>query len=210
MPKYAINKGYDDSNNDEPSDYVEMDDMDFNTEKGWFVSGVQLFLIVCLCAALVIVTGLAVGLTAPECETVAPPPPPPWENIRLPDSIVPIHYDVELQPLLPPCSRAFALHGKVSVNITAIKSTNMIVFHSDNITVDEKSIKLSSHSDDTEAPQYDRSTVDDKNTFFIIYLKNNLQAGKEYSVFMKFEGWINDKLHGFYRSKYMTPDGEEK
>ena len=40
-------------------------------------------------------------------------------------------------------------------------------------------------------------------------LKSPLKAGSEVKMHVHFKGILNDKMKGFYRSKYTSPDGKD-
>ena len=46
--------------------------------------------------------------------------------------------------------------------------------------------------------------------FYIGMLSEELEVGKNYTLSMDFTGYLNDKLHGFYRSVYTDIDGNKK
>lgn len=46
--------------------------------------------------------------------------------------------------------------------------------------------------------------------FYIAHLKKELQKGRKYVLSMEFLGYLNDKLHGFYRSTYMDAAGNTR
>lgn len=50
---------------------------------------------------------------------------------------------------------------------------------------------------------------DKENESVSILFPSSLPEGTG-SLFMKYTGVLNDKMKGFYRSKYVTPSGEEK
>ena len=63
-----------------------------------------------------------------------PKPLMPWTNIRLPSNLVPIHYNIELQPILTPkVGEDYTFYGNSSVLFTVQKATPFIIIHSRNL-----------------------------------------------------------------------------
>lgn len=126
--------------------------------------------------------------------------PFPWNHINLPDSIVPLRYNLILHPNMT----AMYLKGQMEVIFTVVKETNLIVFHGKNISIDVVMVK--NRSNDRE--------ILTRNTLYYphhqqisIELKNYLQPGNNYSLALRYEGKIRTDLEGLYLSSYMTPGG---
>ena len=49
-------------------------------------------------------------------------------------------------------------------------------------------------------------TSDLEYEFFVLNLAEELQPGTTYVLTMDFIGYLNDQLHGFYRSQYTNED----
>lgn len=79
--------------------------------------------------------------------------PPLFENqqvitsaYRLPNSVVPTHYNVELQPILDNgYGTRFTAPGKVFIDVTCKTSTNSITLHALTLNILQASIKVSLH-----------------------------------------------------------------
>ena len=55
----------------------------------------------------------------------------PWHNVRLPSTVVPIRYEVDLKPVLTPDdSGLYWFYGSSSVVFTVLKNTTTILLHS--------------------------------------------------------------------------------
>lgn len=123
---------------------------------------------------------------------------------RLPKHVVPKHYDLELVPNL----EKFTFKGKTAVKVLIESPTNEIVLNS--LDLELTNVKLiynDGGSCSTLIPSEVRlSTADETAT---ILFDKPLVRG-EASLHCEFNGEINDKMKGLYRSKYLTPDGEER
>ena len=53
-------------------------------------------------------------------------------------------------------------------------------------------------------------TYDNQREFYHAHLQHPLTKGRRYVLSMEFEGYLNDQLHGFYRSSYKDSSGTER
>ena len=51
-------------------------------------------------------------------------------------------------------------------------------------------------------------TYDPEKEWYVAHLANQLQVNDTVVLSMRFTGFLNDKLKGFYRSTYTMPNGE--
>ncbi|ROT69092.1 putative aminopeptidase N-like isoformX1 [Penaeus vannamei] len=96
-------------------------------------------------------------------------------DVQLPRSIKPLHYVVKLQPFI---NGNFSIVGYMEVEMEV----------SDQAT--SRGLRIKKH-------EYDHSRH-----FYIAHLRKELQKGKRYILSMEFLGYLNNKLHGFYRATY--------
>ena len=67
----------------------------------------------------------------------------PWLNSSLPRNLVPVHYEVDLKPILTPdASGTFWFNGSSKVTFTVKKKTDKVLIHSRDL--DYNSLKLTS------------------------------------------------------------------
>jgi len=133
--------------------------------------------------------------------------PFPWNNIRLPDSIVPIKYELFMWPNLT----VFQFDGNVSILLDVKKSTDFILFHSKELTVRSCAVtKVSPSSTHGEAIRVVRMLEYIRNEQIYLQLESDLMAGEKYLLLIKFNGTLTDSLAGFYRSSYDTKSGEKR
>ncbi|GFT12414.1 aminopeptidase N [Nephila pilipes] len=184
--------------------------VNFRQPKGYFVPRWALVGAGVAAALALLVVGLLVGYLAPchaktgsgsgETDDVSKPLP----YVRLPRSVVPDHYDVELQPFIFPDN--FTFEGKVRVVIRVLEPTNNVTLHINNVTVREASVRLSG----PDAPGVASMSEDKERQFYILHLKSDLVAGRQYEVQMDYLGTLNDQLAGFYRSSYKDDAGQTR
>ncbi|XP_078539358.1 aminopeptidase N-like [Lissotriton helveticus] len=142
--------------------------------------------------------------TTPAAST--PPPSHPWNRYRLLKSLIPHHYDVELQPYLEKDSRGlYIFKGKSSVYFRCTNATNVILIHSNKLNYTMQSsfhVSLSS-VDGSHPPSIRRTWPETLTQYLVVELNANLENGKDYSMYTEFTGELADDLAGFYRSEYM-------
>lgn len=128
--------------------------------------------------------------------------PFPWNDVRLPDSLVPLRYSVVLHPNLT----TLFLRGQMEVIFAVEKETNFIVFHGKNVTLTVVMVK-------------DMNQREILNTRILYYpphqqiyieLKNYLQVGSNYSLALRYEGRVRTDLEGLYLSSYKAPNGMKR
>ena len=139
-------------------------------------------------------------------------PKEPWEKFRLPDSLVPISYNVTLWPRLKPNeNQLYIFTGNSTVIFECKNETDLILIHSNRLnltTFDGHHAKLTALNG-TEAPRLKKTWPEVSTQYLVIQLDSKLQVGTKYELFTDFVGELADDLGGFYRSEYME-DGEKK
>ena len=148
----------------------------------------------------------------------------PWHAIRLPQTLFPVSYKIELKTDL----KLFQVKGNVTILVTCAKSTANIILHLKemnvfNIAVVEKNYhrvqdvaveeglteRSKERNTDRELPvigTMKNNTLE----MFLIEVREDLTPKRNYEIHMKFEYPLTDKLIGFYRSSYKTSGGEKR
>lgn len=119
---------------------------------------------------------------------------------RLPKTVVPKHYDLLLKPDL----KSFVFEGKVTVQIQVNAVTNTIVLNALDLVV--KNVNYNTECGHHKPSNTELSIEDETLT---ITFPEPIPAGNG-ALDFEFTGEINDKMKGFYRSRYTSPDGEER
>ncbi|XP_047472166.1 aminopeptidase N-like [Penaeus chinensis] len=129
-------------------------------------------------------------------------------GIRLPSSLKPLHYLVKLQPFI---NGNFSIFGYMEVEMEVLEPTSKIKLHMADIITQNDTIKVyTPGKTGSQAVRIKKHEYDHDRQFYIAHLKKELQKGKKYILSMEFLGYLNDKLHGFYRSTYMDADGNTR
>lgn len=128
-------------------------------------------------------------------------------NVRLPRSVVPHSYKIELVPFI--WENNFTFNGEVMIIVNVTETTNNITLHVHDIKVTETNLsKINDLENDgfIEESQMviERTSTDEEKQFFIIHSAESLEVGMQYKVGIKYIGNLNDVLQGFYRSSYVV------
>ncbi|KAE8297384.1 Aminopeptidase N [Larimichthys crocea] len=136
----------------------------------------------------------------------------PWDHYRLPNSLVPVFYNVTLWPRLEPnADGMFIFTGHSAVVFRCVKETDLIIIHSNKLnltTFDGHHAKLSGLGE-AVVPIIQKSWFVEKTEYLVIQLQSRLTVGESYVLYTNFLGELADDLEGFYRSEYME-DGVKK
>ncbi|PSN57011.1 Puromycin-sensitive aminopeptidase [Blattella germanica] len=119
---------------------------------------------------------------------------------RLPKTVVPVHYNLQLKPDL----KTFLFEGHETIKIEVKEVTDKIVVNS--LDLDIKSVNYITSSGSKIKPLDTNLSVEDET--LTLKFGEPIPVG-EGALEFHFTGELNDKMKGFYRSKYMSPDGEE-
>uniref|UniRef100_UPI00398E96E8 aminopeptidase Ey-like n=1 Tax=Pristiophorus japonicus TaxID=55135 RepID=UPI00398E96E8 len=132
----------------------------------------------------------------------------PWRNPRLPATLRPINYEVQLWPWLfaEGGSGLFLFHGRSQVTFHCLNRTNVLVLHTKGLNF-TKPVRVSRADNSSVAVR--RSWEERDNEYLVLILRSHLQKGKVYTLHTAFCGQLADDLAGFYRCQY-EEDGKNK
>ena len=84
--------------------------------------------------------------------------------------------------------------------------TNNVTLHAVDIKIDEGFTSIREYSNDKSNNKITVIKIteqkNDSDRQFHVIKTSKLKKGKQYIVHLKFIGYLNDDLHGFYRSSY--------
>ncbi|XP_032650172.1 aminopeptidase N [Chelonoidis abingdonii] len=149
--------------------------------------------------------------TTPLASTAAPANP--WNSLRLPESLIPEHYTVTLQPFLTPdtSSGLYIFKGNSTVRFSCQNATDLILIHSKQLNYTQQSgflVSLQGVSG-SSPPPITKTWLETQTQYLVVQLQGQLEKGKSYELVSSFTGELADDLGGFYRSEYVE-DGETR
>ncbi|XP_020286136.1 puromycin-sensitive aminopeptidase isoform X2 [Pseudomyrmex gracilis] len=118
---------------------------------------------------------------------------------RLPLFVRPYHYEITLTPNL----KAFTFDGTENVHLNVESSTGIIVLNS--LEIDIKSAVF--HGNDGKTIPAKKIELSASEETAMLVFPEALPLGKSGYLNIEFVGEINDKMKGFYRSKYSRQNG---
>ncbi|MEE9173451.1 MAG: M1 family metallopeptidase, partial [Thermoplasmata archaeon] len=123
------------------------------------------------------------------------------ESYRLPGNVIPKKYTLSLTPDL----EAFAFQGEADIEVDVKEPTSAISMNAIEIEITAAHVTLADGS--VREPQ-DVSLDEDLERVTLTF-GETLPPGRT-TVSLRFSGILNDQLRGFYRSRYTTPEGEDR
>ncbi|XP_043211709.1 thyrotropin-releasing hormone-degrading ectoenzyme-like, partial [Amphibalanus amphitrite] len=192
----------------------------FTKNSGVFVTRRCGLLLLLLFAGALLITGLLVrhfhgtscqqdGASAGDSAAAGAGPTLPTKprDVRLPRHLAPEGYKIRLLPFIEEGN--FTFNGEVTATLRADAPGKNVTLHvnemivlNDSVTVKDattgKMVGMAGYKYDTDRE------------FFIILLERSVEVGHKYEVYVKYIGSLTDKLAGFYRSSYKTPEGEKR
>lgn len=121
-------------------------------------------------------------------------------RVLLPADVVPSKYTINLIPDM----EKFTFEGEESILLQVANSTNTITLHSKEICIYEASFSSSNLKVDPVSIQFDLKL----STVSFVFAES-LPEG-EGTLWIRFQGCLNNQMAGFYRSSYVDARGEKK
>ncbi|KAM7391261.1 hypothetical protein PAMP_021961 [Pampus punctatissimus] len=124
--------------------------------------------------------------------------PFPWDHMRLPKTVLPLHYDLTIHPNLT----TLKFTGVVRIQLDVQEDTSMVVLHAKQMQISNVLLLAPEDVRPLQVLEYPHfhqlALVSDK----------VLTKGRNYEVHMEFAANLSDSFHGFYKSTYRTSSGE--
>ncbi|RXM99098.1 Glutamyl aminopeptidase [Acipenser ruthenus] len=182
-----------------------------------------------ICAVVVVATlavGLGVGLSKSESSKAPEEPPstpkptsglePPvdrgpctpsnragaWNNFRLPDYVIPVHYDLELAPNLD----TDIYTGSTTISINIKQATKHLWLHiRETFVTAIPKLQMKSGNSQQDVAVF-RCFEYKAQEYVVVELKESLQPtanDEHYLLTLEFQGRLDGSLVGFYKTSYM-------
>ena len=136
-------------------------------------------------------------------------------DIRLPQTFVPQHYNVLLEPDLEAEGQEIVFGGEVSMTVRAVQDTQVFTFHADEITpLAVPEVRLLRGPDGSSPVSVDKLVFDFQRTFVHLVLTGeSFAAGAEYQIYLAFSANIlrvKNYAYGFYPQVCSETNGINK
>ncbi|XP_029020021.1 endoplasmic reticulum aminopeptidase 1b [Betta splendens] len=124
--------------------------------------------------------------------------PFPWDRMRLPRTVSPLHYDLSLHPNLT----SLDFSGVVRIQLEVLEDTSAVVLHSKRLHISSALLLAPEGARPLRVLEHPR--------FHLLGLLSDsaLTRGRRYEVQLEFAANLSDSFHGFYKSSYRTSSGE--
>lgn len=159
----------------------------------------KILILVAILIILITIVGLAIGITlnqkTSEDRRSATSDKLKLPNFRLPSTVFPRHYVLEIKPYLIPDN--FKFEGSVKISLECVKKTNEIILHALNLTINEDSVKL--QTADNNDVEISGIKYYPEIHFIVIELNQYLNSNSSYQLSLNYSGkMLNDGKGIFY------------
>jgi aminopeptidase 2 len=133
-------------------------------------------------------------------------------NYRLPKDLVPYNYDllfkIQFDNIV---NDGFSYEGEVTMYVRSVKDTSNLIFHTNKLLINNATLSVKSLTDQTFGEIKAFSWRNDfERQFFVANLTKTLKANQNYTIFVKFTGYLTDDNAGFYRSSYFDNNQQRR
>ncbi|XP_019636319.1 PREDICTED: aminopeptidase N-like [Branchiostoma belcheri] len=129
------------------------------------------------------------------------------QSARLPNNVVPLHYDLRLEVDL----QKFEVIGRVAITVRCDETSSYILLHTDKIEiVGGVSRPRLQGQDGGDTPTITSWSLHPENDFLLLKLDGDLIKDGVYIVRIHFRNVLRDQLIGHYRSSYLNGNKEKR
>ncbi|KAM8866280.1 endoplasmic reticulum aminopeptidase 1b isoform 1-T1 [Synchiropus picturatus] len=126
--------------------------------------------------------------------------PFPWDQMRLPKTIFPLHYDLSIHPNLT----SLDFTGVVRIQLDVREDTRTIVLHAKQMMVGNALLLAPEGARPLQVLENPRAHL------IALQTPSMMTRGRKYEVQLEFSANLSDSFHGFYKSTYKTKSGETR
>ncbi|KAM6391416.1 endoplasmic reticulum aminopeptidase 1 [Rhynochetos jubatus] len=124
-------------------------------------------------------------------------PPFPWNEVRLPKDVIPLHYHLLIHPNLTTLTFA----GTTTIEVRVSQQTSVVVLHSKHLLITRATIEAGSVQ---EVQVLEHQALEQ----VALLAAQPLQAGHNYTLSIQYFANLSETFHGFDKSTYRTREGE--
>ena len=194
-------------------DQNENSDRDTKKDSSWFRYNLKLLIGVLAVVALVVL-GIVVGAVSnkhsqSKLNRLARNEFP-YSDIRLPKDLEPLRYRIYLHPNLT----TFNVFGSTRILIRCLAPTRRVILHFKGHTITDIRLLQGTYLDNLIDPKdvlvENEYRVNAEKELLMVQSPKLLEAGKNYTLVVRYNGTLSETLQGFYRSSYKTKKGETR
>lgn len=120
---------------------------------------------------------------------------------RLPDNVVPIHYNIKITPYIEKDN--FTFDGEIAASIEFRRATRDLSLHALNLTIDEEATSLRNDDGVVYIPRM--HNYNNLTEMLVLKFDDELSPGI-YVLNMKFVGILHGDARGFFRTSYKNEE----
>uniref|UniRef100_A0A8C3TIM4 Leucyl and cystinyl aminopeptidase n=1 Tax=Chelydra serpentina TaxID=8475 RepID=A0A8C3TIM4_CHESE len=126
----------------------------------------------------------------------------PWAKTRLPSNVVPLHYDLVLQPNLT--TTKFA--GSVQITVNVIQVTWNIILHSSGLNITKATLTSAGWNQAKPVAVLEYPIRDQ----IAVVAPDALLVGQNYTLIIDYSSNLSDTYYGFYKVSYKDEHAEKR
>ncbi|XP_011799690.1 PREDICTED: endoplasmic reticulum aminopeptidase 2 isoform X2 [Colobus angolensis palliatus] len=132
--------------------------------------------------------------------------PFPWQELRLPNVVIPLHYDLFVHPNLT--SLDFVASEKIEVLVS--NATQFIILHSKDLEITNATLQSEEDSRYMKSGKELKVLSYPAHQQIALLVPEKLMPHLKYYVAIDFQARLSDGFKGFYKSTYRTLGGETR
>lgn len=123
---------------------------------------------------------------------------------RLPTNVLPINYQIKIQPSMR--SDELFFNGSVIILVNVLEVTNRIQLNANELEINSQQVSVSKVKNNEK---FNITSFEYENEVLTLQLDRNLIINESYTIYIAFKGYLTTSLSGFYRSSYIEPKSGE-
>lgn len=123
-------------------------------------------------------------------------------NYRLPTNVVPSNYVIEIEPFFTGANE-FTFSGRTTITLRSLTTTNQIVLHQNQLTINEPLTTLTLASNAGSQTTISGTNWDNVTHLYTLNTATPLAPNIEYRLTFVYTGILSNDMRGFYRSSYV-------